>query len=325
MGLLPRQKEQFFEAGYVVKKGVYAPSDLQPLRDGLTDAIQEKCDELAAAGQLDRDFSEEPFETRLGRIYHNDPESGQKVLDSIWSGKFHGPGMLAALRHPTLVECIQDLVGPDIMATSIYRIRPKIPNYQHSEVPWHQDSGYSFQHCDEELVVTCWIPLVDVNVNNGTLWIIPNVQKSGIIRHYTEGHANYLEIAPEDVPEGAIPIEIEAGSVLFLTSMTPHASFENESDMVRWSMDLRYQDFDVPNNWNEVPEDYTLDRDPVTMACNPGEAYFVIHDSKNPDYDVTDPEVFGALRKLWQDSEMPKDAWRSIPRRWTPLKERQPK
>jgi hypothetical protein len=318
MGLRRHEKEQFFELGYVIKKGVYAPSDLRPVSDGLTAAIQEKCDELVTAGQLDRDFSEEPFETRLGKIYHHDPESGQKVLESIWSGKFHGPTMLAALRHPPLIECIQDLVGPDVMATSIYRIRPKVPKYYQAEVPWHQDSGYGMRHCEEEFVVTCWIPLVDVNVNNGCLWIIPNVHKSGIIRHYTEGHAKYLEIAPEDVPEGAIPIEIEAGSALFLTGKTPHASFENESDVVRWSMDLRYQDFDVPNNWNEVPEDYTQDRDPVTMACSPGEAYFVIHDSKNPDYDVTDPEVFGELRELWHNAKLP-----SFEKRWTPLGERE--
>ena len=317
MGLLPKEKEQFFEAGYVVKNGLYAESDLQPLKDGLTAAIQEKCDELVAAGQLDRDFSEEPFESRLGKIYHHDSESGQIILDSIWSGKFHGPGILAALRHAPLIECVQDLVGPDVMATSIYRIRPKVPRYEQAEVPWHQDSGYSRQHCDDKLVVTCWIPLVDVNVNNGCLWIIPNVHKSGIMRHYTEGHARYLEIAREDLPGGAIPIEIEAGSALFLSSMTPHASFKNESNVVRWSMDLRYQDFEVPNNWNETPDEYTADRDPVTMACSPGEAYFVIHDSKNPEYDVTDPKVFAALRELWENADIPVP-----PNRWTPLGDR---
>lgn len=318
MGLLPHEKEQFFDAGYAVKQGVYSPSALQPLKDGLTKAIQEKCDDLIAAGRLDNDFSEEPFESRLGRIYHHDLEAGQKILESIWSGKFHGPGMLAALRHEPLIECIQDLVGRDVMATSIYRIRPKVPRYEQAEVPWHQDAGYGMEHCDDKLVVTCWIPLVDVNVDNGCLWIVPNAHTSGIIRHYTEGHAKYLEIAPEDVPDGAIPIEIEAGSALFLSGMTPHASFENNSDVVRWSMDLRYQDFDVPNNWNEVPEDYTEDRDPVTMACNPGEAYFVIHDSKHPEYDVTDPKVFGELRSIWENAKLP-----TVESRWTPLSERE--
>ena len=43
-----------------------------------------------------------------------------------------------------------------------------------------------------------------------------------------------------------------------MTSKTPHASFINKSKIVRWSIDLRYQDFKVPNNINESPEDYLL-------------------------------------------------------------------
>ena len=316
MGLLPSEIDQFHDQGFIVKKNVYSSADLQPLKDGLTGAIQRKCDELVAENLLDRDFSEEPFETRLGRIYHHNPDSGQKVIDSIWSGKFHGSGMLSALRHPTLIECIQDLIGPDVMATSIYRIRPKIPMYEAGEVPWHQDLGYGLAHCAENLVITCWIPFVDVNAENGCLWVIPDANHSGIIRHYSGGHANYLEIAPEDVPDGAIPIEMDAGSVLLLTGTAPHASFENKSDIVRWSMDLRYQDFEVPNNWNEVPEDYTPERDPVTMACNPGEAYFVIHDSKHPEHDMTDPEAFAELRSVWENITI------KPPGRWTPLAER---
>ena len=44
-------------------------------------------------------FAEEPFETRLTRLNRYNPEAAHKVLMSIWSGRFHGPGILKALRH----------------------------------------------------------------------------------------------------------------------------------------------------------------------------------------------------------------------------------
>ncbi len=318
MGLTFAEVEQFKVQGYLIKEGVYNNMDLQPLCDGLTKAIQDKCDQLIAEGQLDRDFADTSFETRLTQLYRHNPDAGQQVLAPIWSGRFHGEGMLQALRHPSLIDCVADLIGPDIVATSIYRVRPKVPGYLGGEVPWHQDAGYSMRHCYDYVMITCWIPLVDATVENGCLWVIPQSHQSGIIQHYTGGHAGFLEIAPEDLPVGAMPLEMSVGSVLFMTSMTPHASFENKTDVVRWSIDLRYQDFEVPNNIDEIPQDYTPDRDPVTMACHPGEAYFVIQDTEHPERELKDPAGFAALRQQW-DRERVHGGGRG----WTPLSERE--
>ena len=41
---------------------------------------------------------------------------------------------------------------------------------------------------------------------------------------------------------------VPKGGVLLLTNRTPHASFENKTDIVRWSMDLRYQSAALPTN-----------------------------------------------------------------------------
>lgn len=319
MSLSPAEVKQFHELGYVVKEGVYSHGDLEPLRVGLTAAIQESCDELMAAGKLDRDFAEASFAKRLTKLHRHDPDAAHEVLMAIWSGRFHGAGMLHALRHPPLIDCVEDIIGPEIVATSIYRVRPKVPGYPRGEVPWHQDAGYSLTHCYEHMMVTCWVPLVDATVDNGCLWVIPKVQDDGIIQHYTGGHSGFLEIAPEDVPEGAIPVEMSAGSVLFMTAMTPHASFVNKTDVTRWSIDLRYQDPSVPSNLGEVPEDYTPERDPVTMACFPGEAYFVIRDPKRPESELTDADEFATLRQLWDRATIQN---RGPGRGWTPLEER---
>ena len=65
-------------------------------------------------------------------------------------------------------------------------------------------------------------------------------------------------------------------------TLVQHArAFYNKSDASRWSVDVRYQSSDVPNNVGEGPEDVTADRDPSTMACYPPEADVVILDSAN--------------------------------------------
>ena len=109
-----------------------------------------------------------------------------------------------------------------------------------------------------------------------------------------------------------------AGAGLFMTAMTPHASFDNKTEVVRWSVDLRYQDFSVPSNLGEVPEDYTPERDPVTMACHPGEAYFVIQDKNNPEREMIDPSAFAKLTRSWTGVKVDRPG-----RGWTPLNDRE--
>ena len=228
--------------------------------------------------------------------------------------------MLQVLRHEGLLSCIESLVGPDIVGSSVYRVRPKLPFMPHGEVPWHQDSGYFLAHCDTDLIVTCWLPLVDATVENGCLHVLPRVHKSGIRRHYTGGHGGFLEIVEEDMGASAepVPVEMKAGDVLFLTNLTPHASFENSTDVVRWSLDLRYQSPAVPNNIGEEPASYTPEREPVTMACYPPEADFVIRDRQHPEREVHRPEEFAAIRQRFDDvrAHMPG-------RGWTPMADRE--
>lgn len=231
------EKKQFHELGYVVKKDVYSKSDLQPLKDGLHEVVRRVAKHLQQEGKLTNTFDNEPFETQLGAIMHDNPQAGEEIMRVVkgqGGGGFKEQAMLDSLRHPPLLACIAQLVGNDIIGSSVYRVRPKVPGHVSGEVPWHQDSGYFMPHCDQHLIVTCWVPLVDATLENGCLYVIPRAHNNGIIRHYTGGHGNFLEIAGEDLPhEKPIPLEMTAGSVLFMTNLTPHASFENNTNIVR--------------------------------------------------------------------------------------------
>lgn len=148
-------------------------------------------------------------------------------------------------------------------------------------------------------------------------------------------------------------MECNAGDVLLLHNLTPHASFTNSTaDTVRWSLDLRYSDHAAPNNVGESPESYTPERDPVTMyvchcyhskgiataatkivpnlfalkecaptvarlssrrACYPPEADFVVTDSRHPEREVRTSEEFQHIRRMWKGAHSPGRGWPPMP------------
>lgn len=315
MSLTTNELSQFQRQGFLLKPGLFTAQDLKPLQSALTEIIDQAARALQSEGKLTQIHQDLPFGQRLARIFLDNRSAGEAITGQVMGkggGGYNGPAMLQTIRHPALLSCIESLVGPDIVGSSVYRIRPKLPGWDRGEVPWHQDSGYFLGHCDRHLIVTCWVPLVDATLENGCLHVLPTVHKSGILRHFTDGHAGFLE-----VPVEPVPVPMKAGDVLLLTNLTPHASFANRTNQVRWSIDLRYQSAQVPNNVEEEPASYTPERDPVTMACYPPEADFVIRDQSDPAREIHSADQFRQLRQRYEDTRPS-----SPGRGWTPLQER---
>ena len=321
MSLTTDELSLFNRQGFLLKTGLFTAQDLKPLQDALTEIIDQRARALHTDGQLADIREEAPFDKRLASIYADNKAAGEEITREVMGkggGGYNGPAMLQTIRHPALLSCIESLIGPDIVGSSVYRIRPKLPGWGRGEVPWHQDAGYTLAHCDRHLIVTCWIPLVDATLENGCLHVIPTVHRTGILRHYTGGHAGFLEVPDEELPTvEPVPVPMKAGDALLLTNLTPHASFENRTDQVRWSIDLRYQSADVPNNVDEDPASYTPERDPVTMACYPPEADFVIRDRKDPAREIQSADQFRQVRERYETTR-PNTPGRG----WTPLQER---
>lgn len=320
MTLSPSELQHFQDEGYVVKPQVFTEKDLQPLRRAIGNIVAEEAARLQATGLLPATFASEPFERRLGRIMAAYPEAGMAIYRAIMGqkggGGFTGPEMFSMIVHSPLLSCVESIVGPDIVASSVYRIRPKMPGFTVGEVPWHQDSAYMEAHCDRFMIVTCWIPLVDATLQNGCLWVQPRVHRRGIVRHHSVEGSNYLVIADPDLPgRDEVPVEMQAGDVLFLTNATPHCSRENTSDIVRWSIDLRYQSMAVPTNAEQPPEEYLPDNEPLMRACYPPEADFVVRSRAHPGREVRTAEDFHHLRRRYEEAEYiryPQRGWQPL-------------
>ncbi len=222
----------FHREGYVVLEGVIPTDELQPVIDEIGEEIDTRARALVAAGKLSRPYEEEGFETRLARISR---ETDKIALD-IWNGFLHGPAIFHLIGNPNLVNIAEQLVGEEIIASSVYRLRPKIPNYGYGEVPWHQDSSYFEPYCDKSLVVTMWLPLVDADEENGCMWVMPGSHRSPVVRHKVSENGKYLQIEPSEFPRTGrrVACPVRKGGVLLVTNRTAHASFKNRTDQVRW-------------------------------------------------------------------------------------------
>ena len=301
--LTPQQVRFFHEEGYVIVPDVFDPADLEPVRQEMHAEINRKARELQAAGKLDKLHAEAGYDRQLSAIYRDSKEAGDAIVRHLMGkrgGGFHSPEMFALITHPRMLAAVGSLLGSDEIVASAYRIRPKLPNFGRGVVPWHQDSGYLSEHCDENLIITCWVPFVDATKANGCMEILPRTHRRQVATHHPGGHADFRVIKDEHRPADprhAITSACPRGGVVFMTNRTPHCSTPNYSDHVRWSIDLRYQSAEVPNNVAAMPKkiDAIGKADPAfyakaNVACYPPEADFVVQsrDSKAvaayPDY-----------------------------------------
>jgi hypothetical protein len=295
MKLNAEQIAEFHREGYRVVEELFTDADLQPVIDEITEEIDRRARALVASGDLSRPYEEERFETRLTRI----TAETEKLYWSIASGQLSGPGIFGLLTNPRLVDLAESLVGPEIIASSVYRLRPKVPGFAHGVVPWHQDSGYFEPYCDRSLVLTVWIPLVDATPERGCLQVIPRVHQGGIFRHFRRPERKYLVIEPEDLPPGeVVTVPVRKGGALLVTNRTPHCSIDNVSDVIRWAMDLRYQSAELPTNYRtEDGQPFRLPQAEEPAACYPPEADFLVRSRKRPRDVVTDWRRFDEIRR----------------------------
>jgi hypothetical protein len=295
--LTDEQTRFFDDEGYVIIDDLFPHADLQPVIDEIGSEVDRMARELHRSGALPHTYEELGFEQRLTAITRHTDVIFKSMLDS----KFKGPSIFNMIRHPRLLDLAEQLCGPELIASSVYRLRSKIPGHPLGPNPWHQDSGYFEPYCDKSLIITVWIPLVDATPERGCMWLIPRCHKGEVLAHVPYGRGTgFLQIPDDVLPGKAICVPVRKGGALIMSNRTPHASFENTSGVIRWSMDLRYQTAALPTNApvQRMPGEVVGGQEPgVPVACYPPEADFLVRSRSRPEQVISDPEQFRKLRE----------------------------
>jgi ectoine hydroxylase-related dioxygenase (phytanoyl-CoA dioxygenase family) len=110
------------------------------------------------------------------------------------------------------------------------------PPQARTELPWHQDSGYTPTVPEE--YVTCWLALDDADESNGCLWVQPGSHVRGRTSHVNGGTGPFR--VGYDGDDVGIPVTVRRGDVLVFSSLLMHRSGPNTTDRPRRAWILQY-------------------------------------------------------------------------------------
>ncbi len=252
-GLSENQRSTYLNDGYLLLEDVLSPADLQPLIDDINAGIDGKAGEAVALGRLRGPFEDVPFDRRLACI-RDAMDDSSEIEREVTGKRLKTAGMFSLITHPAILDIVESIIGPEILAHPQFNCQAKMPNETRSQIPWHQDLGFLHPEAEATFMVNFWIPLVDVTVENGCLEVIPGSHRAGLMPHgEVRGYPN------EGIQEGYVPVgrqvpcPVRRGGVVVFQHKTAHRSFPNRTDRIRWSVDVRYSDPSKPTGRDEVP------------------------------------------------------------------------
>ncbi len=120
--------------------------------------------------------------------------------------------------HPAIRDIAHDLMGGTIRLYWDQSVYKKTGKKQ--EFPWHQDNGYTF--IEPQQYLTFWIPLVDVDEENGCPWIVPGLHRGGTLEHW----ATPIGLKCLEDAEG-VAVPGKAGDIILFSSLAPHRTGPN--------------------------------------------------------------------------------------------------
>lgn len=124
---------------------------------------------------------------------------------------------------------------------------------------WHQDEDYIPSR--DKTLVGAWIALDRATVENGCLWVMPGSHKHGILweQHW---HADRrFDCAEESInfpytDDQAVPVEVEAGSVVFFNGYLLHRSLPNRAPAGKYRRSLvnHFMSCESRMPWGKTPD-----------------------------------------------------------------------
>jgi phytanoyl-CoA hydroxylase len=138
------------------------------------------------------------------------------------------------------------------------------------EVTCHQDATFLFT--DPITCVGLWFALEDATLENGCLWAIPGGHRLGLRNRFLRNISgssptsdtagtSFETYGPVITADGAVPLEVRAGTLVVLHGLLPHLSGPNRSSKSRHAYSVHCIDGTAnypDNNWLLRPSSLPL-------------------------------------------------------------------
>ncbi|CAH1792836.1 unnamed protein product [Owenia fusiformis] len=311
--LTKEQVDHYFEQGHLLIDDFFnIEDDLEPARDAIRDRVEALAQKLYKAGKIKKLYSDYGLFQRLTMIEKEFP--GANVL--LHKQQDVPQAFRDLWGNQRLLNAVEQLVGPDIAASTVWNLRTKTPKNEATVVPWHQDSAYFDNQSYNCHVVTAWIPFLDANEANGCMQVARGGHKLGkVARHECcAGPTWYVMLDDEtmsktlnvDLENDIITCPVPYGGMLLINNMIPHRSLTNVSNDIRWSVDLRWQKVGSPDCLWGIKQPLTL-RTAANPNMKPDWAAYEAEDrtevqttSMGVKMDEFDTTIAGPWMKKWE-------------------------
>jgi phytanoyl-CoA hydroxylase len=219
--LSSRQVEAYARDGYVDGGALLTVDEVEALR-----------------GELDRVIAQRGQEDvpQPVQIVNMAGQSGQEVWQvvNIWQAS---PAFARLLQHPRLVAMLRQLAGPDGHVLRLWHDQIQYKPAGHGGVNWwHQDAPYWPALGPLDSLLTAWIALDEVSLDNGCMSMVPGSHAWGdAIGHLHacgDRSRDFWRSLGEDYrdqPVRVVPRPVVLGGVHFHHALTWHGSHENRS------------------------------------------------------------------------------------------------
>jgi hypothetical protein len=217
--------ERFQAEGWFVVDGLFTSDECDAMAAGL----EEMAFELALGRPEDGPLSYRPM------LHTASPELQRWCSDRRWS------------------DVVLPLLGGS--ARLFWEQGVAKPPQARTELPWHQDSGYTPTVPEE--YVTCWVALDDADESNGCLWLRPRSHLEGRQSHRNDAAFGPFRVGYDGDDDG-VPVAVRKGSVLVFSSLLMHRSGPNVTDRPRRAWIIQFCPADAVSALSQKPLDDRL-------------------------------------------------------------------
>ncbi len=245
----------FAEQGYLLLEDLLPDEAFGPLIADIEEGIERGARESLEERRIRQTFAGESFIRRFASI-EKEAGGGSKAGRHVLGKNLKTAGMFGLMTHPVLLDLVESMIGPEILSHPQFNCQAKMPGEEISKQLWHQDLAYLDAEAEETPMVNVWIPLVDATKENGCLEVIPASHKTGLKPHGRLSPVGKRTkfFADEHLPPGrVVACPIRRGGAIVFHPRLVHRSRPNRSQGIRWSVDIRFSDAEMPSGREEVP------------------------------------------------------------------------
>lgn len=213
------QKKQYKKDGFFILENAIPDDELAMVRKECMELIEEQNKEMERLGTDTLNLTKKNSRYFVFLAYKDRPQLGEFIFSDM------------------MAEICKATIGNDAyLFWEQFVVKGTDP--KGAEFTWHQDSGY-VDHI-HKTYVNAWIPLDDVNEENGTVYLLPYSlagTKEKVEHKPLEGSNDRVGYFGS---EKGVPANCPAGSIVIFSSTTFHRSGVNNTNKLRRAYAIQF-------------------------------------------------------------------------------------